>query len=172
MNAGANGKELSDVIKWVKALDIEAGKIRTFFNKELSFSYRNSVFQGNKHIILQVCLSLKERCEPSAAMAHIRVNLARRADTQPLHLPSAGSAFRRPPSEEPVSRVIDELGLKGMRCGGAAVSCKHAGFIVNQGDATAEDVECLIAAIQAIVKKKRGFLPEVEIQRISSEGRR
>ncbi len=172
MNAGAYGKDLGGVIKWGKVLDATAGEIRTFFNKELSFSYRNSAFQRDKHIILQVCLSLKDRCDPDVAATHIQSNLTRRAATQPLHLPSAGSVFRRPPTGEPVSRVIDELGLKGMRCGGAAVSCKHAGFIVNQGDATAENVECLIAATQAIVKKKRGFLPEVEIQRISSEGRR
>ena len=172
MNAGAHGNELASSIKWVKTLDTEANEIRTVFNKELSFSYRNSNFQHDKCIILQVCLALKNRCEPRLAARRIRANLERRAATQPLHLPSAGSAFRRTAEGEPISRIIDELGLKGMRCGGAAVSKKHAGFIVNLGTATAEDVEILIAVIRAIVKQKRGILPEIEIQRISSEGRR
>jgi UDP-N-acetylmuramate dehydrogenase len=90
-----------------------------------------------------------------------------RRDTQPLHLPSAGSTFRRPAPRIAVGRLIEELGLKGMRQGGAAVSEKHAGFIVNCGDATAADVLLLMEKIQKIAERERGItlVPEVKLIR-------
>ena len=172
MNAGAHGKALENVVKWIRTYDPEEHKIRTFFNKELSFSYRNSIFQRNKSIILQICLSLSDPQKPTDVMQEMRAYLLKRSTTQPLTYPSAGSVFRRRSAGEPVSLILDELGLKGMRCGNAAVSVKHAGFIVNLGGATAEDVQTLITVIQGIVKRKRGFVPEVEIEIVSSEGRR
>ncbi|MBR7112457.1 MAG: UDP-N-acetylmuramate dehydrogenase [Clostridia bacterium] len=164
MNAGAHGKSLGELVKWVKVLCPETGKIKTIFNEELSFSYRNSAFQQNNHIILQVCLSLFEAQDPDAVAAKIKANLLQRSATQPLSFPSAGSVFRRRSEGEPLGRIIDDLGLKGIRCGGAVVSEKHAGFIVNLGDAKAEDVKTLIAIIKGIVKRKKGFEPDVEIK--------
>jgi len=171
MNAGAHDGALGSHVKWAKVLFPKTGKITTLFNEELSYSYRNSVFQRENIIILQICVALQCREDPRAVKEKMKAYLARRAATQPLALPSAGSVFRRRESGESLGQILDELGLKGMRCGHAAVSEKHAGFIVNLGGATAADVQTLIAAIKRIVKRKRGFEPFVEIQTITGEGR-
>ncbi len=171
MNAGAHGKSLGDLVKWVKILSPKSGEIRTVFNEELSYSYRDSVFQRENYIILQACLALQERSEQDAIATKTKALLLHRAATQPLSLPSAGSVFRRGSNGEPLGKIIDELGLKGMRCGNAAISEKHAGFIVNLGGASASDVCTLIACVQGIVKRKKGFVPELEIKTISNGGR-
>lgn len=171
MNAGAHGKSLGEAVKWVKVLQPKTGEIRTLFNKELSFSYRNSIFQQENMLVLEACLALKHRADPDAISAQMRALLAHRAATQPLSLPSAGSVFRRGEDGVSMGKIIDELGLKGMRCGNAAVSEKHAGFIVNLGGARASDVCTLIDCIKGIVKRKKGFEPMTEIQMISGGGR-
>ncbi len=172
MNAGAHGKCLGELVERVVALDIETGKITTFFNNQLAFSYRNSIFQQGKWLILRVELSCRERVEPTLALQRRSMLLARRAATQPLHFPSAGSAFRRPATGVPLGRLFEELGLKGLSVGGAAVSTKHAGFIINTGNATARDVRALIAQIQDITEDKCGFRPEPEIHFASERIRR
>ena len=164
MNAGAHGNCLGDVVKSVTALDISTNKITTFFNEQLAFSYRNSVFQDGKWVILRTCLACHTIVEPTAALRERRALLTRRAATQPLDLPSAGSAFRRPAEGFALGRLFEELGLKGLAVGGAMVSKKHAGFIVNTGAATARDVRALIAKIRDITEEKCGFRPEPEIQ--------
>lgn len=169
MNAGAHGKALGDLVKYVVCFEPDTSKITTYFNKELNFCYRNSVFQTNNAVVLQAAFHLKERAEPSAIQAQIGVLLDKRKATQPLQLPSAGSAFLRPASGEPMGKILDELGLKGLRCGNAAVSQKHAGFIVNLGGATAADVLALIAKIQRIVEKEHGFRPITEIRYITEK---
>ena len=169
MNAGAHDKSLGETVKCVTALHPSSGKIKTYFNKELNFCYRKSIFKTNNEIVLQATLQLTTRIAPTAAQAGIKALLAHRAATQPLHLPSAGSVFLRPATGEPMGKILEELGLKGHRCGNAAVSEKHAGFIVNLGGATAEDVLQLISDIQNIVQKERGFRPETEIRYITEK---
>lgn len=169
MNAGAHEKCIGDLVEWVKAFDPASGKIRTLFNKQLSFSYRNSVFKVNNCIILQACLRLQRRGDPASFAAEIKTALRQRAATQPLDLPSAGSVFLRTDEGVSMGKIIDELGLKGTRCKGAVISPKHGGFIVNLGDAKAVDVCRLINIVKATVKRERGFVPKTEICMIGIE---
>lgn len=164
MNAGAHGKDLGDLIKWVDVLYPKTGKIRTLFNKELSFSYRNSIFQQENVVALRACLALRCSLDSDAVKVQMRTLLTHRKATQPVSVPSAGSVFKRAEGDVSMGKILDELGLKGMRCGNAAVSEKHAGFIVNLGGAKAVDVSTLIDCIKGIVKRKRGFEPITEIQ--------
>ncbi len=164
MNAGAHGAALGDLVKSVRVYDFCSDKIKTLFNHELNYSYRKSVFQSRGMLVLSAKLSLNFCCEPCDAMAKIQVLGASRKATQPLDFPSAGSAFRRPGPSLPLSKIMDELGLKGMRVGDAAVSEKHAGFIVNLGNACASDVKKLMLQIQNILEKERGIRPQPELR--------
>lgn len=149
MNAGAFNFQTSDIVSMVVAL--VDGKIRVYDN--ISFGYRYSMFQDFDNIaILQVELRLNKgnKDEIYARMQEI---MNKRKDTQPLDKPSAGSVFKRC-NELVVSKIIDELGLKGKSVGGAMVSTKHAGFIVNTGNATSLDVKQLISEIKEIVYQK------------------
>ncbi len=169
MNAGAHEKSIGDLVEWVKVFDPESEKIKTLFNKQLNFSYRNSIFKTNNCIILQVCLGLKRCGDPTLFAAEITGALRQRAATQPLDLPSAGSVFLRTDEGVSMGKIIDELGLKGTRCRGAEISLKHGGFIVNLGDAKAVDVCRLINIVKATVKRERGFVPKTEICMIGIE---
>lgn len=169
MNAGAHGSAILDVTKSVTVLDVREQKIKTLFNHQLNNSYRNSVFQKENAVVLHATFALKPHGDPARILAEMQALRARRRVSQPLTEPSAGSAFRRPAPDVFVSKIIDELGLKGMRVGGAAVSRKHAGFIVNVGGATAKDVRTLIAEIQNIVERERGFRPIPEIRFIPED---
>lgn len=169
MNAGAHGKAMSDTVEKVTALDIQSGKIQTLFNHQLSLSYRNSVFQQKNMVLLSAVLRFDALADPAVIQAEMAALSAKRRRTQPLEFPSAGSVFKRPDPAYPLSAELDRLGLKGMRVGGAAVSDKHAGFIVNAGGATAADVRALIQSLQNIVKEKLGFVPIPEIRFIPEE---
>lgn len=164
MNAGAHGRDLGSLVKWVEVLYPKTGEIRTLFNEELSYSYRNSVFQHENILALRACLTLCDPLDFDAVRAQMCALLAHRKATQPIHLPSAGSVFKRASGDISIGKILDELGLKGMRCGNAAVSEKHAGFIVNLGGATASDVCALIDRIKSIVKREKGFEPITEIR--------
>ena len=111
----------------------------------------------------EVELALRKGEDPEELLRDIQEKKAQRSRSQPLELPSAGSIFRRPREDLAVGKILDELGLKGLRCGNAAVSQKHAGFIVNLGGATAADVKSLIAQIQKITERERGIslIPEI-----------
>ncbi|WP_369397339.1 UDP-N-acetylmuramate dehydrogenase [Syntrophomonas palmitatica] len=146
MNAGAYEGEMQDVLLEVKALS-PAGQIKHFKAVELNLSYRYSIFQENQYIVLGATLQLKED-NIDEIMTRINDFHYRRFDKQPMEMPSAGSTFRRPEGHY-VGPMIEKLGLKGYRVGGAQVSTKHAGFIVNTGNATADNVLQLIAEIQA-----------------------
>ncbi len=163
MNAGAHGKAIGELVKSVVAYDLESDRIKTLFNHQLNYSYRKSVFQSENMFILSARLSVGSHCDPCDALAKIRHFAEIRRATQPLDLPSAGSVFRRPAPGILLSKIMDELGLKGMRVGDAAVSQKHAGFIVNLGNARAADVKKLILQIQNIVEKERGIRPQPEL---------
>lgn len=163
MNAGAHGKCVFDVIKSVTYYDIDLDKIKTEFNHQLNSNYRYSCFQGKNAVILSATLTLCPGADRDALKEEIRRLRALRRATQPLELPNAGSTFRRPEPMLPVGRLLDELLLKGKRIGDAAVSQKHAGFIVNLGAARATDVLALIREIQNTVKKERGITLEPEL---------
>lgn len=166
MNAGAYGKCLGERVVSVRAYDSEHDRIKTYFQKELNISYRKTVFQDINEIVLDVTLAFENRRSPAEIEAEMRALSAARRAAQPLSEPSAGSVFRRPAPDVPLGKIFDELGLKGLSCGGAAVSEKHAGFIVNRGGATAADVLALIEKIQIITERERGFRPVTELCRI------
>lgn len=169
MNAGAHGSSILDLVESVLVWDAEDGNIKTLFNDKLNNSYRNSIFQEKKMLVLQTVLQLKTDCDPQQIHAQMRALQERRRATQPIGMPSAGSTFRRPSPEICLSKILDDLGLKGMQVGGAAVSPKHAGFIVNNGGATARDVRLLVERIQNIVEREKGFRPIPEIRLIPED---
>ena len=162
MNAGAGGHELSDVLVSVTYYDIAENSIRTVFTPDCQFSYRTSMFtKSQKKIILRAEFALKEG-NMEAIRADMNARVAKRAESQPLEYPNAGSIFKRKENCI-VSKLIDETGLKGLRQGDAEVSEKHAGFIVNRGNATAADVLTLIHKIKSIIREKHGITLEEEI---------
>ena len=162
MNAGAYGGEIKDVIVYADHVD-KNGKAGKFTGEELEMSYRHSVYSGKEYFITGAAFKLKkgEKAEIKAKMDDL---IGRRFDKQPMDKPSAGSTFKRPEGAF-ASVLIDQCGLKGYRVGGAEVSTKHAGFVVNIGGATCEDVLRLIKDVQEKVKNDTGFSlePEVEI---------
>lgn len=164
MNAGAYGGELRDVLTEVTFLD-EAGEYRTLPAAELSLSYRHSIFEDRPGtVIVGAALTLTPG-DPAAIRAAMEDYMSRRREKQPLEYGSAGSTFKRPVGNY-ASALVDQCGLKGLSVGGAEVSRKHAGFIINRGGATAADVQELIAEVQRIVREKTGYTLECEIKYI------
>lgn len=156
MNAGAYGGELKDVVESVEAYDMREEKIVELSNAQCELSYRTSVFQKRGgYVILGAKFRLSPGEQPAIAAKSRELNEKRR-DKQPLDLPSAGSAFRRPVGGF-AAALIEEAGLKGCSIGGAQVSEKHAGFVVNRGGATAADVRALMAHVQKTVLEKTGI---------------
>jgi len=169
MNAGAYGEEMAAVVESVETYDPETGKITTLFHQELSYSYRYSRFQSERRVILSAILHFEKCAQPNDVLAQMRLLNISRRQRQPLELPNAGSAFRRPASHIAVAAMIDEMGLGGYRIGGAQISEKHTGFIVNTGGATAADVRALIAEIQKRLEQKYGYRVEPEIRFLPEE---
>ena len=162
MNAGAYGGEMRMVTASVTALD-PAGDIRIFPREELAFSYRHSFFSAHpEYIVLSAEFTLTPDT-PEAIYARMRELAARRREKQPLEYPSAGSVFKRPEGYF-AGELIEDAGLKGFAVGGAQVSEKHAGFIINRGGATAQDVRRLIGRIQETVYARFGVTLECEIE--------
>lgn len=166
MNAGAYGGELKDVIDTVTYID-ESGKVITKPNEELDLSYRHSMFETGKYVILSAELKLKKGSYDEIKAAMQEYN-KRRSDKQPLSMPSAGSTFKRPEGYF-AGKLIQDSGLVGYSVGGAQVSEKHAGFVVNKGGATAADVLALIKHIQDTVKEKFGVCLEPEVRLIGEQ---
>jgi len=162
MNAGAYGAEMQDVISEVKAINPEDGSVHIFNKKALDFGYRRSVFQKNGFIIYSAKLVLKKR-NPDEIYALMKTYSSLRREKQPLEYPSAGSTFKRPEGHY-VGPMIEALGLKGFAIGDAQVSEKHAGFIINRGNATAQDVISLIKYIQQKVYEKYEVKLEPELR--------
>lgn len=160
MNAGAYGGELKDVVTEVTALYPDGVKVLT--PAELDFSYRHSVFSAGEGIVLGAKVKL-ESGDPDAIKAKMDDLMARRKASQPLELPSAGSTFKRPTGYYAGS-LIEGCGLKGCRVGGAEVSSKHAGFLVNVGGATCADVLALIEKVQKTVYDAHGVMLEPEVK--------
>lgn len=162
MNAGAYGGELRDVLTEVTFLD-EAGEYRTLPAAELSLSYRHSIFEDRPGTVIVEAVLTLTLGDPATIRAAMEDYMSRRREKQPLEYGSAGSTFKRPVGNY-ASALVDQCGLKGLSVGGAEVSRKHAGFIINRGGATAADVRELIAEVQRIVREKTGYTLECEIK--------
>lgn len=166
MNAGAYDGETKNVADCVRAVDAE-GNIHEFSKDELELGYRHSVFQTNGEAICEVELQLQPGDEQEIR-AKIADYTQRRESKQPLEMPSAGSTFKRPEGYF-AGTLIDQTGLKGLTVGGAQVSTKHAGFVVNAGGATAADVVNLIHEVQRRVKEKHGVELQPEVRMLGEE---
>jgi len=160
MNAGAYEHCMADVVRSARYLASDWSE-HTAAGPELAFGYRTSCFKGTDRIVTEttVCLTPQDPAEILAEMAALAV---RRRTSQPLELPSAGSAFKRPPGHY-AGKLIADCGLKGFSVGGASVSTKHAGFIVNHGQATASDVAAVFNHVQETVERETGILLEREV---------
>ncbi|GHA46257.1 UDP-N-acetylenolpyruvoylglucosamine reductase [Salinimicrobium marinum] len=164
MNAGASGEEIKNILFKVRYLDLEDLQVKEIFKEDIGFEYRNSFFQKNTDkIVLKAWFNLRPGNRETISLK-MDATKANRWAKQPRNYPNCGSVFKRPQGKF-VGPMIDELGLKGFTIGGAQVSEKHSGFIVNLGGATGEDILDLIKHIQNKVKDKFDILLEVE-QRI------
>lgn len=161
MNAGAHGKEMKDIVSEVTTIDYD-GNIHKFTNEQSEFEYRHSKFTNEKYVILQVKLLLKKG-NKEEIKAKMDEYAKYRKEKQPIEYPSAGSTFKR--GEDFITaKLIDEAGLKGYSIGGAQISEKHAGFIINTGNATAQDVLDLVKYTQEKVFEKFGKKIELEVK--------
>ena len=161
MNAGAYGGEMKDVLVSVRYLTAE-GTVEELPASQLDLGYRHSVFETNGGCILAATVRLAPG-DPDAIAAKMNELMGRRRDKQPLDKPSAGSTFKRPAGAF-AGALIEQCGLRGHRCGGAAVSEKHCGFVVNLGGATCADVLALCDEVARTVKEQTGFTLEKEIR--------
>lgn len=161
MNAGAYGGELKDVVEYVRILT-PARKVQTLTNEQMRFSYRKSAVQGSGSVILGAAFRLQPG-DRDQSMETFNCLNARRKEKQPLNFPSAGSTFKRPQGNY-ASALIDQCNLKGFTIGGAQVSEKHAGFIINLGNASSRDIYELICYVRQEVMKKTGILLEPEVR--------
>ena len=161
MNAGAYGSEIKDVCESVEVMESD-GSIKTFNAEEMGFSYRHSRLETEGGIVIGAVFRLQPRPEQEIR-AHMQDLMMRRKTSQPLDLPSAGSAFKRP-VDAYAAALIDQTGLKGYRVGDAAISEKHAGFAVNLGNATAADVKTLLQKVSDKVYLNTGIRLEPEVR--------
>ena len=168
MNAGAHGKCLSDVVRAVRIWDPDTCEIKTDINFKWNTSYRNIGYKDKNTVFLSADLVLEPDKDPEVILAEIKHLKVARAAAQPLQFPNAGCAFCRPHPDLPIGKLLDELGCKGMAVGAAAVSQKHAAFIVNRGGASANDVKKLMLEIKKKVEKERGIILQSEIRIIPS----
>ena len=161
MNAGAYGGEICQVCTQVEVMDL-TGNLRIYSNEEMGFSYRHSRLEGEGGIVVSAVFELTPK--PTEEIRTVMQDLmARRSASQPLDLPSAGSAFKRPAGGY-AAALIDSAGSKGHRIGNASVSEKHAGFVVNLGGATAEDVKNLLEDVSDRVFRESGIRLEPEVR--------
>ena len=161
MNAGAHGKEIRDLVTKVTCIDYD-GNIKEFSNEDMKFEYRSSMLKKEKYIVLEVELEL-QKGNKEEIDEKIEKYSKYRKEKQPMEYPSAGSTFKR--GEDFITaKLIDEAGLKGYSIGGAEVSTKHSGFIINKGNATAKDVLELVEYVKEKVYKKFGKVIELEIE--------
>ncbi len=163
MNAGAYGGEIKDCILQATVLD-EDGNVLTLSKEELELSYRSSVIQKKEYIVLEAEFQL-EKGETEEILARMKELNAQRREKQPLEYPSAGSTFKRPEGYF-AGKLIQDAGLRGYRVGDAQVSEKHCGFVINRGNATADDVKQLIVDVQKKVYDEFGVMLETEVKMI------
>jgi len=161
MNAGAYGGELCQIIDCVEVMDL-TGNIRHLSCEEMQFSYRHSILEDRGGIVISADFRLEKK-PVEEIKAKMKELMGKRSASQPLDLPSAGSAFKRPVGGY-AAALIDAAGLKGYQVGGAAISTKHAGFAVNLGGATAEDVKNLLQQVSDKVYENSGIRIEPEVR--------
>lgn len=162
MNAGAYGGELRQVVRQVRVLVPEEG-IRTLSGEEMAFGYRRSLLTQNPEIVALSAVFALTPGDPAAIRQRMQELMQKRKESQPLEWPSAGSTFKRPEGYF-AGTLIDQCGLKGLTVGGAQVSEKHAGFVINRGGATCADVLALIEEIQKRVWEAQGVRLEPEVR--------
>lgn len=167
MNAGAYGRELSQVVTQVNAIALSDLKPLSFKGEALGFSYRHSAMMDAGVIVTDVTLSLRPG-DKDAIQARMAECSAARRDKQPLEYPSAGSTFKRPEGLF-AAKLIDDCGLRGLRIGDAQVSEKHTGFVVNRGKATASDILSLMNEVSQRVYQETGVLLEPEVRIIGED---
>lgn len=160
MNAGAYGGELSQIVTQVNVVNNE-GEIMELDNETMEFGYRTSTIRNNPFTVTEVILRL-EKGDRRQIRERMEELAAKRREKQPLEYPSAGSTFKRPAGHY-AGQLIMEAGLRGFQCGGAKVSDKHCGFVINTGNATAEDVRKLIREVQARVRDQFNVDLETEV---------
>ncbi|MCI9503399.1 MAG: UDP-N-acetylmuramate dehydrogenase [Hungatella sp.] len=161
MNAGAYGSELKDVLTWVRVLDTE-GKILTLEAGELELGYRTSRIPSEGYVVLEAGFKLAAG-DREAILGRMEELAAKRREKQPLDYPSAGSTFKRPAGHF-AGKLIEDAGLRGFRVGGAQVSEKHCGFVINRKDATAADVMELCREVKRRVREQSGVELELEVK--------
>ena len=161
MNAGAFGENIGDFVEYVKVY--QNGEVKRLSQKQMQFAYRSSLAQTQKMVVLGAKFVLA-KSSPKDIETRQQQFFKHRLQTQPYSDLSFGSAFKRNTNFPPVSKLIDELGLKGYHIGGAEISKKHAGFIVNVGSATCQDCILLIQYIQSKIFDAYGFVPEPEVK--------
>lgn len=161
MNAGAYGGEICQICTEVEVMDLN-GELRTLSNEQMRFSYRHSVLEDEFAIVTAGVFTLRKE-DPEEIRNRMKELMAKRSASQPLDKPSAGSAFKRPVGGY-AAALIDNAGLKGFRIGDAAISEKHAGFAVNLGAATAQQVQQLLAEVSRIVYEQSGIRLEPEVR--------
>lgn len=163
MNAGAYDGEIKDIIDHVTVYDCSAGELRELDRESLDLSYRHSSLHVNRDLVVTdavFCLEEGRREDIKAKMDEL---MGRRKDKQPLEWPSCGSTFKRPEGAY-AAKLIQDCGLKGYTVGGARVSEKHSGFVINGGGATSADIFAVIDHVQKKVKEDTGYLLECEIE--------
>ncbi len=163
MNAGAYLGEIKDVFDYALIIT-QGGELKAVYSEYMDFGYRHSAIETNHDIVLQVCVKL-EAGEYSAIRNAMNYYNGQRVEKQPLDMPSAGSTFKRPNiPDKYAGKLIESAGLKGYQIGGAMVSTKHAGFIVNAGGATTADILALMEHIRQRVLETSGILLEAEVK--------
>ena len=167
MNAGAYGGELKDIVVSVNALSVDGEREYTLTGEELKFGYRHSIFHDSKDIVLSATFKL-EKGNAEEIDATMRELMEKRNTKQPVQLPSAGSFFKRPEGHF-AGKLVEDAGLKGLSVGQAQVSPLHAGFIVNNGGATATEIVELMHLVQNTVYDKFGVKLEPEVRIIGDE---
>ncbi len=161
MNAGAHGKEFKDIVSNVICMDYD-GNIHEFENEDMNFEYRKSMLKENQYIVLEVRMEF-QKGEEAEIREKMEEYVTYRKENQPIEYPSAGSTFKRG-TDFITAKLIDDAGLKGYHIGGAEVSSKHAGFIINKGNATAKDILELIEYVKHKIEEKFNKKIELEIE--------
>ena len=162
MNAGAYGNELKDVLESVTFLDSDL-RLRTLPAADLAMGYRTSIFEQNPDWCILSATVVLHRGDGAAVLARMQELLGKRREKQPLEWPSAGSTFKRPQGAF-AGKLIEDCGLRGFTVGGAQISEKHCGFVINRGGATCADVVALTEQVRQIVEARTGFVLEREIR--------
>jgi UDP-N-acetylmuramate dehydrogenase len=162
MNAGAFNTTISDSIKSVRFYDCSVSKIDEIENVDINFGYRKSIFQNSNKVILSARLELKQDLS-AQELEKVRADIIRKRNIkQPLQYPNCGSVFKRPDGNY-AGALIEKCGLKGFRIGDVEISQKHANFIINRGNGTANDVREIIVKVQKTVFNEYGIVLEPEV---------